>query len=373
VERESGGRRAICAAAALLALSVAGAPASKPPSLERPTPIGLARLHDLGFRGRGARVALIDTGVEDDWEYLAGGVTAGSPSGLVDRAGLAASPRPIRPLEALERATWRGAACFGRPLVPCRTERGERRLCHGTQMAGVLVGEAPGSTGIVPEAEVISLQVASPLDGRVHVASVVAALNEVADHWSPTVGVTAVSIGLSSVGPEYGEGCAGFDARLVRAFELALERLSELDIPVFVGAGNDASDGLAFPACLEGVIAVGAVTLEGSAAAFFPASNWSEGIDVAALGHGLELPVSWSFLPYRVSGTSAAAAVAAGSYALLASAFPRCGSREVLAALRETGSQIRRPGDCFTVPAIDLGRAFEELARRHGPPPSSPR
>ena len=362
-------RRALCGAAALLALGAAGKPVPGTSRVERPTPPGLERLHDLGFRGRGARVALIDSGVEDDWEYLAAGVLAGSHLDHVDRAGIApCAPLPIRPLEALDRPTWRGAAHHGRPWIPCRTERGERRLCHGTQMAGILIGEAAGSVGIVPEAELISLQVASPVDGRIHAASVIAALNEIADHWSPAGGVTAVSIGLASTGPEYGEGCEGFDPRLVRALELAVERLAELDIPVFAGAGNDASDGLAFPACLEGVIAVGAVMLEDSAVAFFPASNWSPGVDLAALGKGLELPVSWSFYPYHVSGTSAAAAVAAGSYALLASAFPRCRSAEILGALRSTGTPIRRPGDPFTVPSIDLDRAFEQLAQRHGGP-----
>lgn len=126
--------------------------------------------------------------------------------------------------------------------------------------------------------------------------------------------IDAISISQSGVkknlagvviGPHY--ACS--DSSILSKFENEVAQLNAVNIPTFVATGNDRQKFVGFPACVNGVIGVGAL---GNATQLEAATNTGPGLDMVA--PGAVSITKYNGAPTSTAGSSVATAVSAASY-----------------------------------------------------------
>jgi len=152
-----------------------------------------------------------------------------------------------------------------------------------------------------------------------------------------------------------------------------VSRLAAAGVAVVAASGNSGSSGsISFPACLPGVVSVGASTSSGQVATF---SDTSSLLDLVAPGDPVvsAAPTSFSAGGYATeSGTSFSAPHVSGVYALLDSTFPSFDPYRIRNLLRSTGVMVSRPpgpgtsGTRFPEVRADAAQAFVPFADATG-------
>ncbi len=289
--------------------------------------IGARRLWDRGITGDGVTVAVIDTGVAPVGALSEDGKVVG----VVDLTADASDP----------------STAF------VDTDG------HGTHMAGIIAGRTPGADparaadrpewflGVAPGARIVSVKVADQ-GGEVDLAAVVSGVEWVVAH-ADQLGIGVLSLAYSSNSP------LPYEHDPLTA---ALEHAWNAGIVVVTPAGNDGPDSerLASPAVDPFVIAVAGadVSAEGVSIADFASRGDADRTpDFAAPGahiESLRVPGSTADLDHPEgyvdettflgSGSSQAAAVAAGAAALLLDARPQLTPDQVKALLVSTADEI---------------------------------
>jgi hypothetical protein len=125
--------------------------------------------------------------------------------------------------------------------------------------------------------------------------------------------IDAVSISQASISRDNLNACTstGTLANVGVIATKAVSLLSASNIPVFAATGNDRSSTVVgFPACVPGVIGVGALH---SLTMFEKATNRGPGLDLVALGK-VTITKYGRSEPTDISGTSAATVVSSSSY-----------------------------------------------------------
>ncbi len=263
---------------------------------------------------------------------------------------------------------------------------------HGTHLAGIIAGRADLAdpvaehrrdvptfsntdyfVGLAPEARIVNVKVADS-QGAVDVSQVIAAIDWVVQHRQDQdldIRVIALAYGTDGLQPYELDPLAH-----------AIERAWRAGIVVVVAAGNDgSSQRLRNPATNPFVIAVGASETAGEKGEIFddivPAfSNCSPNrpIDLVAPGKSivsLRNPGSHADTHYPTaaipgadafflgSGTSQAAAVVAGSVALILDQRPGLNPDQVKALLTSTATElVSVPTDCQGAGVLNLAAAF---------------
>ncbi len=249
---------------------------------------------------------------------------------------------------------------------------------HGTHLAGIMVGRASGSFagGVAPGAKLTSVKVGAA-NGAVDVSQVIAAIDWVVEHRNDDrankIRVLELSYGTDSV-----------QSSQLDPLAHAVENAWKAGIVVVTAAGNAGGNAwLLSPASDPYVLAVGALdTMNTSTMAddqvtsFTNRGDASRRVDVVTPGRtilSLRAPGSWidtQFPAARVgtqlfkgSGTSQAAAVAAGSIALLLQARPSLTPDQIKAALIRTAQPVAATGSQDDgIRAIDANTARYEPA-----------
>ncbi|GAA2427028.1 type VII secretion-associated serine protease mycosin [Actinomadura vinacea] len=257
-------------------------------------------------RGRGVKVAVIDSGVDATHPQLRG---------------------KVKQLDVTKTGT---EDCVG----------------HGTEVAGII-----GATdmrrqgipflGVAPGVQLISIK-----------AAVGGEQND--PKWAPAAIRRAVDLGakvinMSSQSPDYAE--------LRAAVQYALQK----DVVIVAAAGNlkDQSQTArnAYPASYQGVIAVGALNKDGSLATF---SNQTTPVTVTAPGQSVVS--TWPQGTYHVAdGTSQAAPFVAGTAALIRSYHPKMNREQVKRQIELTADGSRGQGTGSGV--VNPLRAVTTVAR----------
>jgi subtilisin family serine protease len=300
--------------------------------------IGATDLHLEGLTGEGRVVAVIDSGVDADHPALSGSVVA--EGCFLDGVPTFSNEPDITVTELCENGTRSDTS--GEPCVTI-----PQSCTHGTAVAGVITGNDETFTGVAPDAGIIALRVTAVVEGvaddgdpeypyRAYIpeAGVLAALEEVYA-LRDTYDIAAVNLSLG--------GSPGTCENAV--WEDIIERLTEAGIAVVAASGNQGwEDSLTFPACLPGIVSVGASTVDGEVASF---SNTGPGLDLLAPGSPIITTVltSYDASGFAVQeGTSFSAPHVAAAFALIDSSLPRDWSVERSRnLLRVSGSMIERP------------------------------
>ena len=192
---------------------------------------------------------------------------------------------------------------------------------HGTEVAAIIAGVGADVQGVSPQARLLSIQVLNA--------------EGVGDVFTLARGiVTAVDQGAQVINLSLGSFEGGFILR--DAVDYARHR----GVVVVAASGNEAVEGLLYPAAYDDVIAVGAVDAAGRQTYF---SNRGTALDITAPGVGVAtaapLPDGGLF-----SGTSASTPFVSGAIAYLFSKTPGLSLVEVTQILRQCSDDGGAPG-----------------------------
>ncbi len=299
--------------------------------------VGSASANERGVTGAGRSIAVVDTGVDGDHPFLRGRVAT--------------------------EACFTGADCpLGREGegpgqgAPCSS------LCfHGTHVAGIAAGarasDALPAGGVAPGASVVAVQVFTADPGRpplAYYSDVAQALEWVYDQ-RQRLDVAAVNLSLGAGRHE--ADCPDHLLADVTA------RLTSGGVAVVTSTGNDGyNDAVSAPACVPGIVAVGATT---DSDAVLASTNSGPLLDLFAPGQLVR-----SSLPGdrygTLSGSSMASAHVSGAFALLRQDDDTSTVADLVERLAATGGDVR-DRDGRLRPRIDV-----RAATRPAPAPPLP-
>jgi subtilisin family serine protease len=294
--------------------------------------LGIDRVQSMfKLRGRGVRIAVLDSGIDHEHPDLQGAVAA-------------------------EHCFARGACA---PWNLAEGTDASDQHGHGTSVAGVIASRGVvGPRGIAPEAQLVVVKVMNA-ENRGNEADFLAAIDWLYDNMDELkVSALNLSIGTDALF----ENATDCD-RGAPAWARAIRNLVEAGVTVIAGTGNlGSTTQLPAPACNTGVIAVGATydadvgaqpstgTFETEIGPTFADcrdgttqlgqitcyTNTPARLDVLAPG-GPMVTTHLGGDTFTASGTSYAAAAASGVAALLYECNPSLRPAELLSALVATG------------------------------------
>jgi len=311
--------------------------------------------HSEGLSGKGVTIAVLDSGIDETHPDLASSLVAehcvvipnGCPSGASEQDGP-------------------GSA---------RDDNG-----HGTNVAGIIAADGKvAPIGVAPDVSLVAVRV---LDGSGRFetsAQVVSALNWIAlNH--PEVRVINMSFGTNQL---FSGTCDGATAYTL-AFASAVATLRARGITVIASSGNSASATLmAAPACVSGVIAVGAVYDSSLGPVSFPNvctdaqtaadqvtcfSNGGSALDLLAPGALITSTGRGGGISTYL-GTSQASPHVAGATALLLQHDPSRNPDAIESLLKSTGAPITDPRNGIMTPRINVAAALGQP--QPSPPPTT--
>lgn len=229
--------------------------------------IGTRYAWAAGFKGKDIKVAVIDTGLNQNHEDLKNNALAGKTF-VDDENG---------------------------------TPQATDNQTHGTHVAGIIAADdnTKGGRGIAPDANVRGYSVFSA-DNRCKTSWIERAVNAAVNDGNHIINMSL--------------GSPNYDGNYEKVFKNAYEK----GVAIFASSGNDDSDGYNFPAAYASTISVGAVDQNGTRASF---SNYGKTVTLSFPGVKIysTLPASNNSYGY-MSGTSQASPAAAGTAAVILSA-----------------------------------------------------
>lgn len=296
--------------------------------------VGADRAHGGGYEGAGTWIAVIDTGVDTGHPFIAS--------------------RPIfeacfadRCPNGEQQMLGEGAA---RPVGP-----------HGTHVAGIALGHGDRMSGVAPMAGLIAINVFES-EGGSSFANVLAALDWlIRMAWTQPVSIASINMSLGA--PVHAGAPCPF-----APFDMAVNLLAQRNIAIVAASGNESETrGISVPACVNGIVSVGAID-KGSKVADF--SNSAPILDLLAPGVSIDSAVprtAGNSAPFeKWPGTSMAAPHVAGAFAVLRQAAPLRSVWDLYRALVDSGNTVRDRRNGITKPSLDVAGALHALGVRPG-------
>lgn len=343
------------------------------PSLIESTAIigmqGMSGAWAQGADGSGTNVVVIDSGIEKAHPFLTGKVVREACWGTTGVfTGFTATTFCPGNVEFTDVP---GSG------EPCNVAYGGE-CDHGTHVAGIIAGESnpPSDTlnGVAKEASLVSLQVFSRIQddadsnttpvcvrpGYPYTECILAADSDILAamdyarqlHNPDTFPIAAVNM---SFGNESYSSQAACDAALP-SYVVAVAGLNSIGVPVVASSGNQGSTiSMNAPACISGVISVGASTDVDQIATFTNSASFltfvAPGVDINLSKPGEP--------PNSKTGTSQAAPHVSGAIAALRSLRPTASITQIIDALKNSAVNITDIGGTFK--RIDVDGAIAEL------------
>ncbi len=362
------------------------------PSLFQSVPlIGMPTAYILGATGSGQAVAIIDTGVQSNHDFLSGKVVMeacfSNSGGGGGGFSLCPNGNPTQ--------TGAGAAD---PTTGNCINLGIQLCQHGTHVAGDAAGNnttpADGGppNGVAKRADIVAVQVFTlfidaptcNLAGTVPPCVLAPVSDQIsALDWlfmnalTPAPGVKLASVNMSLGGGMFTAACDGDPTKP------SIDSLRSAGVATVIAAGNDGfTNAVGAPACISTAVAVGSSDKNDVISSFTnmapivalmgPGGFGGNGGQPCRLG-GVNNPDILSsvagFAPAQTNlydcfaGTSMATPHVAGAFAAIRTSCPTATVDQILTALKNTGKPIRdaRPGGTLTKPRIQVDAAVEQL------------
>jgi len=336
--------RKLAAFAIALALSTFGiTPAAQAVPIEPAyRAINVNSMWNNNIRGQGVSIAMIDQGVNLQHPYFTGQVADGfcfyqpttnarCPNGTRSQVGIAA---------ASQRRDNNGA------LIALES--------HGNMVAGLVAGkpnsQAPG--GLAPQAKIVMANTDMQPDSVVRALEFFYA-NRV------KYNIVAISMSFGILGLTSRQDLLNCNTNPVyNQVRASLRKLRDAGVIPFAAAGNgyylNSVESWA-PTCLDEAVSVGSVNSAGLISIY---NTMSTKVELLAPDYAISAVTNGY---QRASGTSAAAPMAAASFALLRQQFPNRSGEEVLEAMKASGKKlddvVRKQ-----IPMVDLAAAQQMLS-----------
>ncbi|GEB59444.1 type VII secretion-associated serine protease mycosin [Streptomyces gardneri] len=283
-------------------------------------------------KGKGIKVAVLDTGVDADHPDLSGSVLP------------------------------------GRDLIGFGASEGDRAWArHGTAMAGIIAGhghgpgDESGVLGIAPDVEILPVRVILESSDKARDKARKTRGTALAEgiRWAADHGADVINLSLGddskSAHPDAGEDAA---------VQYALAK--GVSVVASAGNGGEKGDHISYPAAYPGVIAVDRYGTRAS----FSTSRWyatvsAPGVDIVIADPDRRYYEGW--------GTSAAAAFVSGAVALVRSAHPDLTPAQIKQLLVDTARNRPKGGrsDAKGYGTVDPAAAIEAGAARKGADPKN--
>ena len=315
--------------------------------------IGLRAVHALGYDGTGSTVAVLGTGV---------------------------SPHPDLNGRIIEERCYCAYAngkgcCPSGATQQFGTGAARDDLGHETNVAGVIAGSGGiAPVGIAPRAKIVAIRTNDATGNIAWTSQVISALDSIL---ASPVHVDAVNMSFA-IGFLSNSACDADNPALTDA----MARVRARGIVLVAASGNDAATkGIRPPACISGVLSVGAVYHTNLPSASLlgctdtPAevdrvtcfSNSAAQLDLLAPGYRVQSPAKNGGVS-NASGTSFSAPHVAGAVAVLRQIDPQLTPDAIEELLESTGRPIVDSRNGITTPRLDLFAAVMKLRPSAKPP-----
>ncbi len=303
--------------------------------------IGADEAHNMGYTGAGYYVAFLDTGILNTHEAFQNKTIIEACFSHGDGG-------------TLSKSIFSGD-CPGGGTVEYGTNSAAHHpdtylgWDHGTQVAGIAVGNSAGCLGVAKDANIIAVQASHKYeDGDEHSvyfwpSDVAAGLNYVYGLHGTSLNHQAIRIAAVNVSTGGGSYSAACDNDVRAA---AINALNAIDIPTLVASGNmESCVSVSAPACVSTAVAVGATTRDDEVERFTNSHETmlallAPGEDINTAGGGSDDGTA------VILHTSAATPHVSGAWTLLKQAKPNASVRSLLEALRGTGVPVSPRPNC---------------------------
>jgi subtilisin len=309
-----------------------------------------------GYLGEGQVVAVLDSGVDSDHEFLAGKVVSeacySNGGGLGDGTSLCPNGLPD------QIGTGAAGNC---PVAILGCE-------HGTHVAGIAVGSGETFSGVAPGADLIAIQVftqfedpfcliygqpSSPCIMTYLYSDLISGLERVYE-LRDTFNIAAVNLSLG--GGYYDTECGEDPLNAI------IDTLRSVDIATIVASGNSGfTDAIGTPACVPSAISVASTNLFDQVSGFSDVASF---LDFYAPGDGIYSSIPGDSYGYR-EGTSMAAPHVTGAWAVIKSKVPQARVDFIYQVLAKTGLLIddqRAGGSVTDIPRLKLDDAINRIS-----------
>ena len=342
--------------------------------------IGGERAFAQGYTGAGQTIAILDSGVDKNHQFLTGKVVS---EACYSTNNTTLGFKSLCP-GGVTSSTAPGSG------INCTVNTANDECSHGTHVAGIAAGKAytyngQPISGVAKDAKLIAIQVASQVNNAdlcgntatcilMFTSDYLKGLERVYE-LRGTYKIAAANLSLG--GKDYtSQAACDSDNSEVKA---VIDTLKSAGIATVVASGNEGfTDALARPACISSAVSVGSVsaiagwnnnckghnlgtTDQDSISCF---SNSASFLNLLAPGEQIlsSIPSPSQTAFDRQSGTSMAAPHVAGTLAVLRQKNSSATVDEVLAVLKSTGTAVTDPRNNLVKPRINVDLALKALA-----------
>jgi type VII secretion-associated serine protease mycosin len=251
-------------------------------------------------KGKGVKVAVIDTGVDTVNAQLKGAVANGTD--FLHKGG---------------------------------NGKNDSEVGHGTKVAGIIAArklDGTGFIGLAPEATIIPIR-QNDDKGSGNVGTMIKAIMWAADHGASIINISQ-------------DTASKMDPTVDAAFRGAIKYAQDKDVLIVAAAGNDGADGKVketYPASYPGVLAVAASDRNNARAPFSQSGSF---VGVAAPGIDMvsTVPTGGNCVD---QGTSFAAPYVSGVAALIRAKHPEWNYKQVITQIEQTADRSKAGRDDF--------------------------